>query len=416
MKKIYPALFLAVLASACARNIYAGTAGSVPKWTSSSNQGNSIMTDDGSTVTVRGNLTVNGILTSTNTVGVVTGTGQANYFAPWTGTTNLSSTTSDGNIIFSTGAKTLSIHNNLLPNNTFYFDWTTGAFGVNAIPSNISSNRELIRANASTPGNGSNDSLDIIVANQGTGGNRVITSAEGSVTESTMYMQSFGSGQPGNWWTGGPTIANSDSIELQLGTAGQLWYAFSGSPHTYFINESTTGDWQFGHGFPPTMDFVVGYNAVTSSEPFTAASSLTAQASVTFSAFSIVQATGTGTVGTATIAAYTETIDRLNEFNGTTFTVTTAGFYEVSFNGYVGPLDDSSDDTVGALILKNGVSQGGQVIQNSTSGLIAAGSMTVPFNVTRIFSLSANDTISTKFTTTPNTYPATYSFSIRRIP
>lgn len=63
MKKWTPLILLLVLTGA----IHAGSAGSVPKFSTASNLSNSIMTDDGSTVTIHGNITINGTFTSTNT-------------------------------------------------------------------------------------------------------------------------------------------------------------------------------------------------------------------------------------------------------------------------------------------------------------------------------------------------------------
>jgi len=105
---------------------------------------------------------------------------------------------------------------------------------------------ELIHAEG-TGGVDGDESADIVVYNTGIGGGRLIASGGASTGSPTSYLNAYSSGATANWWSGGPAVAKSCSLEFQNGSS-QMFRVLTGSADTYFYNEGSHSNYHFNVG------------------------------------------------------------------------------------------------------------------------------------------------------------------------
>ena len=142
--------------------------------------------------------------------------------------------------------------------------------------------------------------------------------------------------------------------------------------------------------------------------------SLTVDGNVTLSSNSVVDAYtdsfGPVTAGSTATVTWTETIDRLSEFVTSSFTATTAGYYEVIAHA-------GASQTAGSaclIIKKNNASFAGNTSCNQ--GVTGLASI-LDVSITRVLNLSANDVI--RLDASATTADATFekmTMTIKRLP
>lgn len=141
---------------------------------------------------------------------------------------------------------------------------------------------------------------------------------------------------------------------------------------------------------------------------------LTVAGTVTLSSDTIVDAYsdsfGAVTAGSTSTVTWTEVTDRLAEFVTSSFTATTAGFYEVIAHSGV----SQTAGTACLIVKKNGSSfAGGTVCNQGVTGLASI----LDTSFTRILSLSANDIIRVDASaTTANATFQKMALTIKKVP
>jgi hypothetical protein len=153
--------------------------------------------------------------------------------------------------------------------------------GIGGAPDAINVN-ELLHVERTINGNAS--SLDIVSNNPGTGGARLYPQTGANATARAFYILNFGTGVSGNWWTAGPTVANSIGFQEDRNasyvTSPAQFVLQTQSTNNYFRSTDASSLWRF---FQNTTEiFTIGASAITSGLPLAMGSNkITGQANGT---------------------------------------------------------------------------------------------------------------------------------------
>lgn len=213
-----------------------------------------------------------------------------------------------------------------------------------------------------------------------------------------------GSFDGGGSWAAQVPVASS----VAASAVGISQLSATGTPGaTTFLRGDNT--WAVPAG---TGASLTGNNTFTGTQ--TINNSVTINGAITLSSASVVDAYnasfGAVTAGSTSTLTWTEVTDRLSEFVTSSFTATTAGYYEVS-------VDAGASQTAGTgclLIKVNGAEPvGGEQCQTGATALLTV----IPIPLTRILNLSASDIVRIDASaTTANTTFQKLHLAIRRVP